>query len=158
MDAPGKDGNASMPEQVKRPNPWMIMIIIIIIIIIIITLENIVTDTTSTTTYFQFNFSHCLTTVCYKTLDISCLTFLPHPSSTKVCTVVPLDTVASRQLVRGLCNGPSFRTVDFQSTQSSQITASLTNIFPFVHKPSSDAQNTNINHRHKMFICWQKYK
>jgi hypothetical protein len=20
--APGKDGNASMPEQVKRPNPW----------------------------------------------------------------------------------------------------------------------------------------
>ena len=25
MDAPGKDGNASMPEQVKRPNPWMMM-------------------------------------------------------------------------------------------------------------------------------------
>jgi hypothetical protein len=22
VDAPGKDGNASMPEQVKRPNPW----------------------------------------------------------------------------------------------------------------------------------------
>ena len=22
MDAPGNDGNASMPEQVKRPNPW----------------------------------------------------------------------------------------------------------------------------------------
>jgi len=22
LDAPGKDGNASMPEQVKRPNPW----------------------------------------------------------------------------------------------------------------------------------------
>jgi hypothetical protein len=22
MDAPGKDFNASMPEQVKRPNPW----------------------------------------------------------------------------------------------------------------------------------------
>jgi hypothetical protein len=21
-DAPGNDGNASMPEQVKRPNPW----------------------------------------------------------------------------------------------------------------------------------------
>jgi hypothetical protein len=22
VDAPGKDGNASMQEQVKRPNPW----------------------------------------------------------------------------------------------------------------------------------------
>jgi hypothetical protein len=22
VDDPGKDGNASMPEQVKRPNPW----------------------------------------------------------------------------------------------------------------------------------------
>jgi len=22
VDAPGTDGNASMPEQVKRPNPW----------------------------------------------------------------------------------------------------------------------------------------
>jgi len=22
VDAPGKDGNASMPEQVKRPNAW----------------------------------------------------------------------------------------------------------------------------------------
>jgi hypothetical protein len=23
VDAPVKDGNASMPEQAKRPNPWM---------------------------------------------------------------------------------------------------------------------------------------
>jgi hypothetical protein len=36
VDAPENDGNASMPEQVKRPNPWrkkkkkMMMIIIII--------------------------------------------------------------------------------------------------------------------------------
>jgi len=22
VDAPGNDGNASMPEQIKRPNPW----------------------------------------------------------------------------------------------------------------------------------------
>jgi hypothetical protein len=22
MEAPGNDSNASMPEQVKRPNPW----------------------------------------------------------------------------------------------------------------------------------------
>jgi hypothetical protein len=22
VDAPGSEGNASMPEQVKRPNPW----------------------------------------------------------------------------------------------------------------------------------------
>jgi len=26
VDAPGKDDNASMPEQVKRPNPWRKMI------------------------------------------------------------------------------------------------------------------------------------
>jgi hypothetical protein len=25
VDASGNDGNASMPEQVKRPNPWMMM-------------------------------------------------------------------------------------------------------------------------------------
>jgi hypothetical protein len=25
VDAPGKDDNASMPEQGKRPNPWMMM-------------------------------------------------------------------------------------------------------------------------------------
>jgi hypothetical protein len=25
VDAPGNDGNASMLEQVKRPNPWMMM-------------------------------------------------------------------------------------------------------------------------------------
>jgi hypothetical protein len=31
VDAPGNDGNASMPEQVKRPIPCRIIIIIIII-------------------------------------------------------------------------------------------------------------------------------
>jgi hypothetical protein len=30
VDAPGKDGNASMPEQVKRPNPWRMMMMMII--------------------------------------------------------------------------------------------------------------------------------
>jgi hypothetical protein len=30
-DAPGNDGNASMPEQVKRPNPWRKMMMIIIV-------------------------------------------------------------------------------------------------------------------------------
>jgi hypothetical protein len=25
VEAPGKDGNTSMPEQVKRPNPWMMI-------------------------------------------------------------------------------------------------------------------------------------
>jgi len=29
-DAPGKDGNASMPEQVKRPNPWMMIMMMMI--------------------------------------------------------------------------------------------------------------------------------
>jgi hypothetical protein len=28
VDAPGKDGNASMPEQVKGPNPWRKMMMI----------------------------------------------------------------------------------------------------------------------------------
>jgi hypothetical protein len=32
VDAPGKDDNASMPEQVKRPNPWRKMMMIIIIL------------------------------------------------------------------------------------------------------------------------------
>jgi len=27
VDAPGNDGNASMPERVKRPNPWRKMMI-----------------------------------------------------------------------------------------------------------------------------------
>jgi len=27
VDAQGKDGNASMPEQVKRPNPWRKIIV-----------------------------------------------------------------------------------------------------------------------------------
>jgi hypothetical protein len=33
VDAPGNDGNASMPVKVKRPNPWRKIIIIIIIIL-----------------------------------------------------------------------------------------------------------------------------
>jgi len=28
VDAPGNDGNASMPEHVKRPNPWRKMMMI----------------------------------------------------------------------------------------------------------------------------------
>jgi hypothetical protein len=30
MDAPGKDGNASMPEQVNRPNPWRKKMVVMI--------------------------------------------------------------------------------------------------------------------------------
>jgi len=29
VDAPGNDGNASMPEQLKRPNPWRKMMMMI---------------------------------------------------------------------------------------------------------------------------------
>jgi hypothetical protein len=29
VDASGNDGNASMPEQVKRPNPWRKMMLMI---------------------------------------------------------------------------------------------------------------------------------
>jgi hypothetical protein len=45
VDALGNDGNASMPEQVNRPNPWRKIIIIIIIIII-------------GTVYFVTNWNH----------------------------------------------------------------------------------------------------
>ena len=31
VDAPGNDGNASMPEQDKRPNPWKMMMMSVII-------------------------------------------------------------------------------------------------------------------------------
>ena len=30
MDAPGNDGNALMPEQVKRPNPWRKMMMMML--------------------------------------------------------------------------------------------------------------------------------
>jgi len=33
VDAPGKDGNASMPEQVKRPNPWRKMMMMMVMMI-----------------------------------------------------------------------------------------------------------------------------
>ena len=31
VDVPGNDGNASKPEQVKRPNPWRKMMIMIFV-------------------------------------------------------------------------------------------------------------------------------
>ena len=31
VDAPGSEGNASMPEKVKRPNPWRKMMMMIMI-------------------------------------------------------------------------------------------------------------------------------
>ena len=33
VDAPGNDGNATMPEQVKRPNPWRKMILMMMMMI-----------------------------------------------------------------------------------------------------------------------------
>ena len=39
VDAPGNDGNASVPEQVKRPNPWrrrlMMMMMMMMMMIIL---------------------------------------------------------------------------------------------------------------------------
>jgi hypothetical protein len=32
VDAPGNDGNASMPEQVKRPHPWRKMMMMMMMI------------------------------------------------------------------------------------------------------------------------------
>ena len=34
VDDPGKDSNASMPEQVKRPNPWRKMMMMMMMILI----------------------------------------------------------------------------------------------------------------------------
>jgi hypothetical protein len=40
VDAPGNDGNASMPEDFKRPNPWrkmMMMMMMIMMMMMMIT-------------------------------------------------------------------------------------------------------------------------
>jgi hypothetical protein len=37
VNAIAKDGNTSMPEQVKRPNSWMMMMMMIMIIIMMMT-------------------------------------------------------------------------------------------------------------------------
>jgi hypothetical protein len=41
VDDPGKDGNASMPEQVKRPNPWMNMMMIMIMMMMMMTMMHV---------------------------------------------------------------------------------------------------------------------
>jgi hypothetical protein len=35
MDTPGNDGNASMPEQVKRPNPWRKMMTMMMMSVVV---------------------------------------------------------------------------------------------------------------------------
>jgi hypothetical protein len=36
VDAPGNDGNASMPEQVKRPNPWRKMMMMMMMMMMML--------------------------------------------------------------------------------------------------------------------------
>ena len=36
VDAPGNDGNASMPEQVKRPNPWRKIMMVMMMIVVLV--------------------------------------------------------------------------------------------------------------------------
>ena len=36
VDAPGNDGNVSMPEQVKRPNPWMMMMMMMMMMMVVV--------------------------------------------------------------------------------------------------------------------------
>jgi len=38
-DAPGKDGNPSMPEQVKRPSPWRKMIILMMMMMMMMMMK-----------------------------------------------------------------------------------------------------------------------
>jgi len=45
VDAPGNDGNASIPEQVKRPNPWRKMMMMMMIYIYIYIYTHIYTYT-----------------------------------------------------------------------------------------------------------------
>jgi hypothetical protein len=35
VNAPGNDGNASMPEQVKRPNPWRKLMMMMMMMMIL---------------------------------------------------------------------------------------------------------------------------
>ena len=42
VDAPGNDGNASMPEQVRRPNPWSKMMMMMMMMMMIFSrIENV---------------------------------------------------------------------------------------------------------------------
>jgi hypothetical protein len=41
VDAPGNDGNASMPEQVKQPNPWRKMMMMMMMMMTTTSSENI---------------------------------------------------------------------------------------------------------------------
>jgi len=36
VDAQGNDGNASMPEQVKRPNPWRKMMVVVVVMMMMV--------------------------------------------------------------------------------------------------------------------------
>jgi len=52
VDAPGNDSNASMPEQVKLPNPWTKMMMMMIMIILI--LKNVSFTFTSRSSWLCF--------------------------------------------------------------------------------------------------------
>jgi hypothetical protein len=47
VDAPGKDGNASMPQQIKRPNPWrktttMMIMMMMMILVLSVFISNLI--------------------------------------------------------------------------------------------------------------------
>jgi len=50
VDAPGNDGNASMPEQAKRPNPprkMMMMMILLLLLLLLVVVVVVVVSLTS---------------------------------------------------------------------------------------------------------------
>ena len=51
VDDPGNDGNASMPEQVKRPNPWRKMMMMMISYLIFVCLLSVTCSTYSILIY-----------------------------------------------------------------------------------------------------------
>ena len=68
VNAPGNGGNASMPEQVKRPNPWRKMMMMMMMMII--TIYNHQTILYSThVQYFDIPNYQNMTTVQYRIPD-----------------------------------------------------------------------------------------
>ena len=47
VDVPGNDGRASMPEQVKRPNPWRKMVTVLMIVVVPFRIQRAMMEDTS---------------------------------------------------------------------------------------------------------------
>ena len=64
VDAPGKDGNVSMPELVKRPNPWRKMMMMMMIYIYIYKYSTLFLYFTISVTVTRLRSELAVTVVC----------------------------------------------------------------------------------------------